>query len=419
MNIFKRLLNVLKDPVNFYYKLRYRFLTPFYQDYILPKKVRRIRSKETIKVLFVINELGSWKTENLYNKMLQHPRFKPVLLLVEEKSAPYAFNLFKDYLKKNNYLFFTSENNEKINSLFKSDIIFYQKPYTGIIEDKYFFYYHLDSLFCYVAYCFRNRCNPELRNIQLYDFVWQIYADNNTIIEEFSHILRSKAKNMVNTGLSFMDDLLLPKTSYNDPWKKVDGNCKRIIFAPHHTIFSDLYTYATFFEYCDFMLELVNKYKDSVQWAFKPHPLLKAKLYKVWGAEKTDVYYSKWEKFDNTQIAEGEYMGLFKYSDALIHDCGSFKLEYLYTGNPVLYLSKSDQEFDYPNWQTQESLRLHYRASTKDDIEKFVKNVINGVDSLKQDREGFVKNVLTPPNGKTACQNIINAILGEDEYKDI
>lgn len=37
----------------------------------------------------------------------------------------------------------------------------------------------------------------------------------------------------------------------------------------------------------------------------------------------------------------------------------------------------------------------------------------------KQERESLFNNYLCPPNNKTASQNIINAILGEEEYAHI
>ena len=110
-------------------------------------------------------------------------------------------------------------------------------------------------------------------------------------------------------------------------------------------------------------------------------------------------------------------MGLFKYSDAMIHDCGSFKIEYLYANNPVMFLYKDEPPYDYTNWQTQKALLLHYRGQNKSDIESFIINVINGVDPLMEEREDFLNRYLTPPHGKTACENIINAILGEEEYQ--
>lgn len=418
MAFFSKIVSILKDREYLYYRLKAALLYPIYQSYILPGKVKKLRKKDIIKVLYVLNEVGSWKTETLYNKMCEHPRFKVSILVVPTEIAPYNYEMMKLYLDKKGYKYDIIQDTERIDKLFNPDIIFYQKPYHGIIDKRFFYRYNLKSLFCYVLYCFRNRDYPGIRSFDFINFIWQFYAENDKVIEESVPVFCTKARNMVNTGLPFMDDLLLDKSHYNDPWKDC-GDKKRIIYAPHHTIFSDLYEYATFLDYCDYILDLAEKYKDKVQWAFKPHPLLKEKLFKVWGEKKTLDYYSRWESMDNCQIAEGEYMGLFKHSSAMIHDSGSFKLEYLYTNNPVMFLMKGTPVYDYSNWQTEESLNMHYKGYNKDDIERFVINVINGEDQMKEQRKAFVENYLTPPNGKSACDNIINAILGEAEYSAI
>lgn len=399
-------------------RLKYYILSPFYQDLIIPAKVKKLRKKKTITVLFILNELGAWKTESLYLSMLSHERFNAKLLLVPARETPEGIAILRQYLDNKGYAFEeVSETKAKQIKQFEADIIFYQKPYDGVIDEKYFYLNHQKSLFCYVLYCFRNRNYPRIKNIQFIKFIWQFYAENNKVIEESSSVFSTKAKNMVNTGLPIMDVLLLDKSCFVDPWKKC-GPKKRIIYAPHHTIESDIYEYATFLAYCDFIFILVEKYKDTVQWVFKPHPVLKEKLYRVWGKDKTDAYYAKWESHSNTQLASGDYIGLFKHSDAMIHDCGSFKLEYLYTGNPVMFLQKKDPVYDYSNWQTEQALKLHYIGYNESDIEQFIINVLNGEDSLKGRREAFVDNYLTPPYNNTACQNIINAILGEDEYEN-
>jgi len=399
-----------------------RLIKPIYLKYLVPRKVKVLRKKKVIKVLFVLHELGSWKTENLYLRMVQHPRFNAQLLLaptVEE----YSFKILKEYLEKKKYPYEKISDDESIKKKLHPDIIFYGKPYAGILHWKYFFENNLYALFCNVAYCFRNRNSPHLKQIIFSDYVWQEYVENNKIIEEKYYIQKINTKNSVNTGLPIMDTLLLNKSKFEDPWQKLLGYKKRIIYAPHHTLrvdtatFKSPFYYATFLEYADFMLEMVEKYKEKIQWAFKPHPLLRSKLYEIWGREKTDAYYKRWNDMINCQIAEGEYMDLFKHSDAMIHDCGSFKLEYLYTNNPVMYLLKDNPEYDYENWQTTKALELHYIGKNKADIEQFILNVIEDKDIMKGERKEFVDKYLTPPNGKSACDNIIHAILGEEEYK--
>lgn len=404
-----------------YVSYKARLIKPIYQKFIIPQKVKTLRKKKEIKVLFVLHELGSWKTETLYLRMLQNPRFKTQLLLVPTVEK-YSFNILKEYLNKRGYPYEIIDKGESIKNKLHPDIIFYGKPYQGILHWKFFFENNLYALFCNVAYCFRNRNSPHLKKIFFSEYVWQEYVENYKIIEEKYNILKCNVKNLINTGLPIMDTLLLNKLYFEDPWLPLPNNKKRIIYAPHHTLetptatFSSPFYYSTFLEYADFMLAMAEKYQDKVQWAFKPHPLLRSKLYEVWGTEKTDDYFKRWNDMENTQIDEGEYMGLFKHSHAMIHDCGSFKLEYLYTNNPVMYLLKEKTEYDYENWQTTKALELHYKGKNKTDIEQFILNVIDDKDIMKEERKEFVDKYLTPPNGKSACDNIIHAILGEEEY---
>lgn len=417
MRIAGRIKEFLKDPWLFIF-VRYRLVSLIYKTVVIPILVNKARKKDIINVVFVIQDLGSWKTENLYLKMLAHPRFSPKLLLVPIRDVGYAFDILKNYLDSRAYEYYTLEPTKSIKSALQSDIIFFQKPYLGCVDKKFDFPYNLNSLICHVEYCFRNRCLPSAGKNMFYYYLWHYYLENKAVADELECILPSPYVTKVDTGIPIMDILLKSRENFTNPWKASSGK-RRIIYAPHHTIYSEKFAstspidYATFLIYADFMKEMAVKYKDKVQWAFKPHPLLKSKLYEIWGENQTDEYYKFWKDSSNTQLSEGEYMGLFKHSDAMIHDCGSFKLEYLYTGNPVLYLIKEDQPFDYTNWQTKEALALHYHAKKKEEIEQFIIDVINGTDPLKEQRKGFIQSYLTPKNSKEACDNIIAAILGE------
>ena len=164
--------------------------------------------------------------------------------------------------------------------------------------------------------------------------------------------------------------------------------------------------------YCDAMFSLALKYKDKIQMAFKPHPVLLTKLYNVWGKEKTDNYYCLWEKGENTQLILGDYVPLFIHSDALIHDCGSFTVEYHYTKNPVMYLLKDEKHSEELNEFGKMAFDLHYKGRNFNDIESFINNVIAGVDPMKEERDKFYNDYLLAPDGNSASDNIINAILG-------
>lgn len=100
------------------------------------------------------------------------------------------------------------------------------------------------------------------------------------------------------------------------------------------------------------MVTFAQKYKDKVQIVFKPHPMLYRTLceHSEWGKERTDAYYSMWNNMSNTQLEEGDYTELFMQSDAMIHDCGSFILEYLAVDKPCMFLKKRLGLLASPIW---------------------------------------------------------------------
>lgn len=381
-----------------------------------PNLVKNIRCKKNIRVLFVVHELSSWKSESLYLQMLSHPRFTPILLPVLSMNSLDEYSRLKKYMDSKGYNYEEINNTESIHDKFNPDIIFYPKPWMSCIQENLSFIHNLKSTFCYVNYSFRNKNIPENQDTIFHRYAWQVYMENEISKEDVSKVSSIKGINTIVTGQPFMDDLLRDKTCFNDPWQKLSGK-KRIIYAPHHSLFGALATWSTFLEFSDFMLEMAEKYKEHTQWAFKPHPLLKPKLKQIWGEKKTELYYNKWKTLENSQIEEGEYMGLFKHSDAMIHDCGSFMLEYLYTNKPVMYLVNGEHfSDDSINRQTKMAYSLHYHGKTKQQIENFIQNVISEKDDMSSKRTEFCKKYLTPPNEKSACENIINAILGIKEY---
>ena len=377
------------------------------------KKVAKMRQKPIINVAFVLADLGSWKTESLYIAMKSHPRFNPMIIIHSKDDGNKKEDIIK-YVEGNNYPYFFLNNNKSLRKVFKPEIIFYQQPYGyGGEVKRHGILFNLQSLFCYVRYAFNTLEYDKLYKTRLYECAWQVYYENEVGWKWLEKVLKNKGSNSVVTGLPITDTFL--NGNFANPWKKQNKEKKKIIWAPHHTISDkhDLH-YSTFLEFKDFMLEMADKYKDKVQFTFKPHPFLRNRLSYRWSTEQIDHYYSEWAKRDNTQIEEGEYVGLFMNSDAMIHDCGSFTVEYHYTTNPVLYIEKEKSHADNMNEFGLLAYNLHYKAHSKEDIENFILNVINGIDPLKNKRVDFFNKYLLPPNNNKACDNIINSILGNN-----
>lgn len=251
---------------------------------------------------------------------------------------------------------------------------------------------------------------------------WKAFVENDLVLQTASE-LGVYTDNFVVTGLPMQDKLCCDNKEKNDPWKEC-GKKTRIIYAPHHSLKgtnADFIQYSTFLEFGELILTIAKKNSDKVQWAFKPHPNLYPKLLKVWGKERTDTYYDEWRNMENAQVELGDYTALFKYSDAMIHDCCSFMIEYMFTGKPVLFLEDKKHtaeelllgRFGY------ESYKNHYHGINREDIEGFINDVIKGIDPLKEQRQLFYEKYLIPPHKQSACDNIIDALLGEGYYQDV
>lgn len=380
------------------------------------RALRLQRLDRPVRVAFLLNEIGTWKTETLYRAMLAHPRFDPVLVAIASEEIKDADKTMAAFLSARGYDFVHVPAGKTLEThRLSPDIIFYEKPYLTSIHPSYRPKNLLGPLYCYVSYGYHNVDSKWAFSQPLTNICWKIFYEG-TEIKALADKYMDNKWNGQATGIPMMDALAITKESVTNPWKPQGRVKKRIIWAPHHTLESwgllgDT-PYATFLMYADVMVELAIKYKDDVQWAFKPHPLLHDKLVKFWGQEKTDNYYRQWETMDNTQLESGEYVGLFMHSDAMIHDCSSFTIEYHYTQNPVMYLTRGER--DYTAGLTAVSQRaflLHRQGRNAQDIEQFVTDLINGVDPNKAERLQFYQTSLLPENGKKAHENILDNML--------
>lgn len=377
----------------------------------LPQKIAAMRSKPKIRVLFVAGGIRTWKAMPLFLSMTKHSRFEPIIGPNTNPKYPDQKAPLLSFISENGYDYIDLDTN-KISDC-KPDLVVYDSPYTSVYSNGIAFDKNLDNVFCGCDYCINITKHIVHLEHPWYDYCWQFYVEHEDVADRKREILGKRARNIRVTGVPIQDVLMQPKENFDDPWKDKTGK-KRIIYAPHHSFKGangDGIEFATFLQFGEVMQELAVKYQDKITIAFKPHPYLYLRLLKIWGKEKTDVYYNKWQEMSNTQFENGEYYGLFKYSDAIIHDCASFIIEYLYINNPSLYLVSESNNLDDMFDFVRDGFECYEHAKKADDIELFIQNVINGIDNKRSQRIQCINRQLLPPGGKTACDNIINSIL--------
>ncbi len=390
----------------------------------------QLKSKETINCVFLALFDSVWKYDNVYKLMEKDERFKPIILvcpivnygdknMLERMDACYKSLYYKGY----NVIKAYDVNSHKYVDLRQDlhpDIIFYTSPYKGLIDDRYYIDLFEDVLTVYVPYFYSSNCDYRLSyNIPLHNLVWRRYVESDFHKTCSKNYSSNKDKNVVVTGFPGVDDFINPNYVPFDVWINKNHHKKRIIWAPHHSIEPvGLVYYSCFLKYMDFMLVMAQKYNSSIEFFFKPHPLLKNKLYELWGKKKTDEYYESWSNGSNTRFVEGEYIDLFLTSDAMIHDSASFIVEYLYVNKPVMRTSNGEDIKTQFSTFGLSCLDQYYKAYNEQDIELFIQNVISGVDPLKEQRTKFVNDVLMPKGGMPS-ENIINDIIDSIENQRV
>ncbi len=423
-NIFNNIKWVIKDKLpslhrfiiyniyfnGAYYKLHHYFL------------IRGISKRKKVKVVFFASSLGMWRYQKLYDLLSKDYRFDCHIVI--HPFCTYSFEnqkhdaaILRDYFNNNNSIYHDAfeSKGQTLNWIkeFDPDMLFYPQPYTGIYNDEFECKNFAKKLLCYHPYGIVTLRSKGLYNEFYQNVAWKVFYTTKYHLRESQEFMSNGGRNVEIVG-----DLNCDFRNHvfnSDIWKKQTIKKKRIIWAPHFTISGNsLLHRASFLWLADFMLEIAKRYKDSIQLSFKPHPRLKTELYqhKDWGKERTDNYYKSWETNENTQLNEGEYIDLFLTSDAMIHDSGSFSAEYLYTKKPIAFTAQdSSQIYCNLNEFGVKCIDLHYILHNILEVEMFIQDLLNDIDSKKTDREIFYDEVLQSPNGKSVAQNIYESIL--------
>lgn len=399
-------------PVTKWYAKRFR------QSQI--SAAHRLKGKERIEVAFLLTIPGMWKSDFLFRAMRDNPRYHPYVVI-------YPYSCYKGFNRQEvdetlrrterfiadkgfeYHIPFDSRNGkwQDIKKTLNPDIVIFSTPYKDSLP-RYFVYHFRDRLTCYVPYGF---ISLELSHIN-YDLFFHNLVGLHFVETEFHRQMavefgRNNGVNAVVTGYPGTEVFLRSDYHPSYSWKVQTGDRKKVIWAPHHTVDNGI-DGSTFLLRCDDMLELADKYRDKIQFVFKPHPLLKFKLQLLWGSEKTEEYYGRWASGENTQLEESSYVDLFLTSDAMIHDSGSFTTEYLFTKKPVMYLTDEKNAGRRFGPFGIKSYECHYHGASRQSVDDFLSNVVlGGDDPMKSRRQDFFEKYLQPIEGMLPSERII------------
>lgn len=424
-----RLIAAYKDIMRNHIPLVFRYYCQNFRNHQLAA-MGRLREKWTeaekggakIEVAFLITIPGMWKVDYLYKAMQIDPHYHPFAVI-------YPYSAFKGFeadeiaaTVEKTRLFLEQKGVEyvipvddkgkwqDINKTIKPDIVFFSTPYKDV-PTKYYIFNFKDTFTCYVPYgltimnTYRNNYDLIFHNLV------GIYFLETSFNKRMSQLhSRIHGTNVEVSGFLPSEVFLRKDYSAENRWRPQSSVKKKVIWAPHHTIDAES-QWSTFLLCCDAMIEIAEKYRDSIQFAFKPHQLLKFKLQQIWGEQKTDEYYAKWASMENTQLEESSYVDLFLTSDAMIHDSGSFTMEYLFTRKPVMYLARDISFKERFSDEGKKAFDCHYVGGRVEEIEKFLTDVVlRGEDPKSAVRETFYNNTLNTDSSCMPSERVLNIL---------
>lgn len=417
--LLENLNNKLSNETNLL-KQKYFELNQNRYSLIIENIKRKLANNEKIRFCFFVMLDSAFAGEPLYKKIIQDDIFKPYIVIIPDTSRGFDY-MIKSYLQtykslhskyKNVYNGYNIKKNTYIDYSKKMDIVYIPIPYSGMSHHYFEIDYLLNKniLPIHISYSFQvTKFSREVYSSDFYNYMWKIFVPTNSHLKEINKYSKINGKNTAVTGYCKMDEL----QNYN----KMKKNKKIIIVAPHHTVSPwKFLQISNFLKYSDFFLKLPKLY-PQINFIFRPHPLLIVQLKKpeVWGEEKTNRYFKTMESYSNVTYSRGgEYFDIFLNSDGIIHDCGSFLAEYLFTEKPACYILKNKKSIK--KWFLpigQKCLDYCYHAYSEKNIINYIENIIlDNKDTLKKERVNFVNSELKI-NYPNVSQIIIDHIKKE------
>lgn len=348
------------------------------------KLVKTLRNRNDSKIrigMYVVYD-SSFGGYELFEEFRKHQEYYSVKIVIIPDISRGNKNLIESYEKTK--VFFVSKygaefvedgycEGQFIDRTGDFDLIYFANPYDTMVHEIHGIEYasKKEVLPIYIGYCF----TPDNYSKTIYSLLslalcWKVFSETRDTTMNYHKYGLCSGKNVIESGYPKMDSLfLVPEKSREKT---------RIVIAPHHTVGNEGFPLSTFLKYKDFYLSLPEKF-PNVDFVFRPHPLLFITMInKGFWTEKDKENYLLALKEKKIQYSfGGSYFDVFKNSDAMIHDCSSFLVEYLFTGKPCCFLFNGDKTEKCFNKLGKMCLSVYTRADSEEDIINFIEKILN------------------------------------------
>ena len=143
-------------------------------------KMKRIRKKEKIRFLFILQELSQWKTEMLYVAMVEHPEFMPIIGVTKCHDNPGAEERVISYCKEKGYPYLWLDPQKSITEQVDVDILTHQKPYSNEIYRAHYIANNRSIPLICIPYFLSTITEEWIVNSKVSLLAWRQFCDNDS-----------------------------------------------------------------------------------------------------------------------------------------------------------------------------------------------------------------------------------------------
>ena len=381
------------------------------------------RADRRVRVAFLMVENQKWSSQSIYEALAADPVFEPVVLASTHVAnandsrqirTTLADNLAFATAKGLNAQAAFDQNTGRFIALqqFAPDVVFYEQPYGLPVEHQPRTVGQF-ALTCYVPYGYgiylaKNSGQKKTRGFS--EYIWRTFLETREFLRDADQLALLNTAGAAATGYPKMDAYVRALATMRRDVSDHRAS-PQVVYAPHHSVVAGHPdSYGTFAWSGRWLLAYAQQ-NPQIRWIFKPHPKLKESLVASGAMSLTEAeaYFSAWDGLSNTRsIYDGEYLDAFVESDAMITDSGSFLLEYLLTGQPMLLL-KSASSAGYSDYGNRIAQAL-YQAGDVEQIQSFLSQVVSaGNDPRKPERVALMP-ALTPTAGQAVVKCLKSAL---------
>lgn len=390
---------------------------------IVARLAEKVRSGERLNALFLVSDAAMFAAEPLYRAMTRDALFAPRIAvipdfrrlpeMVEPEIDRCADELCAKYAAGRVLRLRPDSAGVWPDVVREADLVCYPLPY-DFSHRKYSIRYSagLDVLPVLVNYGFyRSLYDREIMGSENYAHLWRVFLECNQTLHEYAEFSLTHGSNAALTGYVKMDALSDARPSARSR--------KCILVALHHSVAggkNEGLSLATVTERAAFLGGLPEAYPE-IDFIYRPHPYLLQALCQenVWGQAKTDEFVRCLKTRPNVSWSEGgDYFKSFADSDACIQDCGSYLVEYLYTGKPCCYMLHSPADIDAKFAPLGKScLEQCTIACSNAEIDTFIRKVVlAGKDEKLSSRRALADAVMVNyPHAADAALGVIRTII--------